>query len=118
MTLHCSLSIQGAQTPLYVSCHEGNIEMVQLLVHHHAAINQPTDVSNALYNSTSLSAYYSLNPQRTYSVLFTSSLLSCSSQDSDIAATPLIAASGENHIEVAKFLVEHGASIDYQNQVS
>ena len=29
--------------------------MVQLLVHHHAAIDQLTDVSNALYNSTSLS---------------------------------------------------------------
>ena len=57
MTLHCSLSLQGVQSPLYASCHEGNIEMVQLLVHHHAAIDQPTDVSNALCNSTSLSLF-------------------------------------------------------------
>ena len=55
MTLHCSLSLQGVHSPLYVSCLKGNIEMVQLLVHHHAAIDQPADVSNALYNSTSLS---------------------------------------------------------------
>ena len=48
-------------------------------------------------------------------MLFTSSLL-CSPQD-EYAATPLIAASGENHIEVARFLVEHGANIDYQNKV-
>ena len=44
------------------------MEMVQLLVHHHAAIDQPCDVSNALYNSTSLSlfsVYCSLNPQHT-----------------------------------------------------
>ena len=60
-----SLSLQGVQSPLYVSCHEGNIEMVQLLVHHHAAIDQPTDVSNALYNITSLSLYCSLSPQHT-----------------------------------------------------
>ena len=43
-------------------------------------------------------------------------LLSCSSQDAPFA-TPLIAASGKNHIEVARFLIEHGASINYQNQV-
>ena len=48
MTLHYSLSLQGAQSPLYISCFKGNIEMVQLLVHHHAAIDQPCDVSNAL----------------------------------------------------------------------
>ena len=45
------------------------MEMVQLLVHHHAAIDQPCDVSNALYNSTSLSlfsVYCSLNPQHTH----------------------------------------------------
>ena len=48
VTLHCSLSLQGVQSPLYASCLNGNIEMVQLLVHHHAAINQLTDVSNAL----------------------------------------------------------------------
>ena len=51
------LSLQGVQTPLYVSCLVGNIEMVQLLVHHHAAIDQQIDVSNALYNSTSLSLF-------------------------------------------------------------
>ena len=51
-----------------------------------------------------------------YSVLFTSSLLSCSSQD-EYADTPLIAASVENHIEVARFLLEHGASINYQTKV-
>ena len=49
-------------------------------------------------------------------MLFTSSLLSYSPQD-EYAATPLIAASGENHIEVARFLIEHGANIDYQNEV-
>ena len=51
VTLHCSLSLslQGVQSPLYASCLSGNIEMVQLLVHHHAAIDQLTDVSNALY---------------------------------------------------------------------
>ena len=49
-------------------------------------------------------------------MLFTSSLLSCSPQEV-YAATPLIAASDENHIEVARFLVECGASIDYQNKV-
>ena len=50
-------------------------------------------------------------------MLFISSLLSCSPQ-SDIATTPLIAASESNHnIEVARFLVEHGANIDYQNKV-
>ena len=37
------------------------------------------------------------------------------SQQDEPYATPLIAASVENHIEVAKFLVEHGASIDYRN---
>ena len=41
------LSLQGVQSPLYASCQVGNIEMVQLLVHHHAAIDQPCDVSNA-----------------------------------------------------------------------
>ena len=46
-------------------------------------------------------------------MLFT---LSCSPQDV-YAATPLIAASGKNHIEVARFLVEHGASTDYQKKV-
>ena len=30
--------------------------MVHLLVHHHALLDKPCDVSNALYNSTSLSA--------------------------------------------------------------
>ena len=49
-------------------------------------------------------------------MLFTSSLLSCSPQD-EYAATPLIAASVRNRIEVAKFLVEHGANVNYQNQV-
>ena len=49
-------------------------------------------------------------------MLFTSSLLSCSLQD-EYAATPLIAASGKNHIEVARFLIEHGASVNYQNKV-
>ena len=122
MTLYSlfSLSLQGVQSPLYVSCLKGNIEMVQLLVHHHAAIDQPTDdVSNALYNSTSLSLFCSVlfTESPAYSVLFTSSLLSCSPQGGIVAATPLMAASGENHIEVARFLVEHGASIDYQNQV-
>ena len=57
MILDCSLSLQGVQSPLYVSCLVGNIEMVQLLVHHHAAIDQPAEVSNALYNSTSLSLF-------------------------------------------------------------
>ena len=66
MTLHCSLSLQGLQSPLYASCLEGNIEMVQLLVHHHAAINHMSDVSNALYNSTSISLFCC--------VLFTESL--------------------------------------------
>ena len=47
-------------------------------------------------------------------MLFT--LLSCSPQD-EYAATPLIAACGENYIEVARFLVERGASMDYQNKV-
>ena len=55
MKLRCSLSPQGEQSPLCISSFNGNIEMVQLLIHHHAAIDQPTDVSNALYNSTSLS---------------------------------------------------------------
>ena len=49
-------------------------------------------------------------------MLFTSSLLSCSPQG-EFAATPLIAASDKNHIEVARFLIEHGASIDYQTKV-
>ena len=49
-------------------------------------------------------------------MLFTSSLFSCSPQ-SEYAATPLITASGENHIEVARFLVEHGASVNYQTKV-
>ena len=49
-------------------------------------------------------------------MLFTSSLLSCSPQD-EYASNPLIAASDRNHVEVARFLVEHGASINYQNQV-
>ena len=35
----------------------------------------------------------------------------------EYAATPLIAASGKNYIEVARFLVEHGANINYQNKV-
>ena len=65
VTLHCSLSLslQGALSPLYISCHKANIEMVQLLVHHHAAIDQPCDVSNALYNSTSLSLLPSAHAQ-------------------------------------------------------
>ena len=48
VTLHCFLSLQGGQSPLYVSSEVGNIEMVQLLVHNHAAIDQPCDVSNVL----------------------------------------------------------------------
>ena len=52
-----------------------------------------------------------------YSASFTSLLLSCSPQDDDVAPTPLIAASVQNHFEVARFLVEHGASSDYQNKV-
>ena len=91
--------------------------MVQLLVHHHAAIDQPCDVGNVLhvYNSTSLSLFSVLlfAESPAYSVLFT---LSCSPQDV-YAATSLIAASGKNHIEVARFLVEHGASTDYQKKV-
>ena len=91
--------------------------MVQLLVHHHAAIDQPTDVSNALYNSTSISLFCCvLLTESPCSILTSSLLLSCSPQDVPFA-TPLIAASSENHIEVARFLVEHGASINYQNQV-
>ena len=43
-------------------------------------------------------------------------LLSRSPQDY-FAASPLIAASGKNHIEVARFLVEHGASVNYQTKV-
>ena len=42
--------------------------------------------------------------------------MSCLPQD-EYAATPLIAASVENHIEVARFLVEHGASINYRTKV-
>ena len=57
MILHYSLSLQGVQSPLYISSQVGNIEMVQLLVRHHAAIDQPTNVSNALYNSTSLGLF-------------------------------------------------------------
>ena len=49
MKFRYSLSPQGEQSPLYVASFNGNIEMVQLLVHHHAAIDKPTDVSNALY---------------------------------------------------------------------
>ena len=49
-------------------------------------------------------------------MLFTSSLLLYSPQDG-VASTPLIAASDENHIEVARFLIDRGASIDYQNKV-
>ena len=82
--------------------------MVKLLVHHHAAIDQPTDVSICLF----CCVLFTESPA--YSVLFTSSLLSCSPQ-SEYAATPLIAASGKNHIEVARFLVEHGANVNYQN---
>ena len=41
------LSLQGSQSPLYVASLIGNVGIVQLLVHHHAAINQPT-VSLAL----------------------------------------------------------------------
>ena len=96
--------------------------MVQLLVHHHAAIDQPCDVGNVLhvYNSTSLSlfsVYFSLNLQCTQCYSHVCAPLSCSSQD-EYAPTPLIAASIENHIEVARFLVEHGASINYQDKVS
>ena len=117
MTLHCSLSLQGEQSPLYVSCLNSNIEVVQLLVHHHAAIDRPTDVSIMHYTIALVSVYcVLLNESPAYSVLFTSSLLSCSPQD-EYASTPLMAASDENHIEVARFLVEHGASINYQNQV-
>ena len=50
-------------------------------------------------------------------MLFISSLLSCPLQD-EYASNPLIIASAENHIEVARFLVEHGASINYQDKVS
>ena len=60
VTLHCSLSLslyREYSPPLYISCLKGNVEMVQLLVHHHAAIDQPCDVSNTLYNSTSLSLF-------------------------------------------------------------
>ena len=92
--------------------------MVQLLVHHHAAIDQPCDVSNALYNSTSLSLFslvlFTESPA--YSDLFTSSPLSYSPQG-DVAATPLIAASVDNHVDVARFLIKNRASIDYQNKV-
>ena len=49
-------------------------------------------------------------------MLFTSSLLSCLPQG-EYAATPLITASVENHIEVARFLVEHGAGINLPNKV-
>ena len=120
MILHCFLFLQGVQSPLYASMNVGNIEMVQLLIHHHAAINQPCDVSNALhcYNSTSLQFVLFIE-SLAYSVLFASSctlLLSCSSQDAPFA-TPLIAASDKNHIEVARFLIEHDASVNYQNQV-
>ena len=70
------------------------------------------------YNSTSLILFsIILFTDPAYLGLFTSSLLSCSPQDGVIAPTPLIAASGKNHIEVARFLIKHGASIDYQNQV-
>ena len=49
-------------------------------------------------------------------MLFISSLLSCLPQD-DTAATPLIIACGLIHIEVARFLVEHGADTNLQNKV-
>ena len=49
-------------------------------------------------------------------MLFTSSLLSCLPQGKH-AATPLLTASVENHIEVARFLIEHGASINYLSKV-
>ena len=87
--------------------------MVQLLVYHHAAIDQPTDVSNALYNIIiDLSLFFSVlfTESPAYSVLLTSSLLSYSPQDEPFA-TPLMAASVRNQIEVARFLVEHEASI-------
>ena len=119
MTLHYFLFLQGVQSPLYASSLNGYIEMLQLLVHHHAAIDQPCDVSNALYcyNSTSLQ-FILFTESLANSVLFASSctLLLCSSQDAPFA-TPLIAASGKNHTEVTRFLIEHGASVNYQNQV-
>ena len=49
-------------------------------------------------------------------MLFTPSLSSRPPQD-EYAATPLMAASDRNHIEVARFLVEHGASVNYQDKV-
>ena len=112
LSLSLSLSLQGVESPLYISTANGNIEMVQLLVHHHAAIDQPANVSNALYNNYSTTCSLSSS----YSVLFTYSLLSCSPQN-EYAATPLIIASDVNHIEMARFLVKHGASVNFQNQV-
>ena len=92
--------------------------MVHLLVHHHALIDKPCDVSNVLYNSTSLSFFVCVlfTESPAYSVLFTSSLLSCLPQD-QFGATPLIAASIENHIQVIRFLIQSGASINKQNKV-
>ena len=92
--------------------------MVHLLVHHHALLDKPCDVSNTLYNSTSLSFFVCVlfTESPAYSVLFTSSLLSCLPQE-EPCATPLITASIENHIQVVRFLIQSGASINKQNKV-
>ena len=49
-------------------------------------------------------------------MLFTSSLLSCLPQD-EFAATPLMAASDENHPEVTRFLIASGADLNCQTKV-
>ena len=92
--------------------------MVHLLVHHHALIDKPCDVSNALYNSTSLSFFVCVlfTESPAYSVLFTSSLLSCLPQD-QFGATPLITACGENHLPIVRVLIENRANINYQKEV-
>ena len=92
--------------------------MVHLLVHHHALVDKPCDVSNALYNSTSLSFFVCVlfTESPAYSVLFTSSLLSCLLQ-SEFGATPLMTACFEGRLEVTKFLINNAANVNVQSKV-
>ena len=92
--------------------------MVHLLVHHHALVDKPCDVSNELYNSTSLSFFVCVlfTESPAYSVLFTSSLLSCLPQD-QFEGTPLMTACLEGHFKVTMFLINNGANVNVQSKV-
>ena len=86
-------------SPLYAASHRGHTETVEYLVSCGAKIDKRDDVRLVVCVLQHVTCFVLLLLQAKY------------------GATPLIVACGENHLEVVKFLIDHGADVNLQTKV-